>query len=44
MTCFWPDVRVLEVEVRSELGFGEPERIFLNVNSPGEYERAQREQ
>ena len=43
MTCFWPDVRVLQVEVRSEMGFGPPERIFLNVNSPEEYELARRQ-
>lgn len=43
MTCFWPDVRVLEVELRTELGFGEPEQIFLNVNSPEDYDLARRE-
>jgi len=43
MTCFWPDVRVLQLEIRTEMGFGPPERIFLNVNSPEEYELARRQ-
>jgi molybdopterin-guanine dinucleotide biosynthesis protein A len=40
MTAFWPDVRVREVGP-SELGaFGDPEELFLNVNAPGDYDRA----
>lgn len=40
MTCFWPDVRVRLLEIRFEMGFGEPEALFLNVNSPDDYKRA----
>jgi molybdopterin-guanine dinucleotide biosynthesis protein A len=40
MTAFWPDVRVRETGP-SELGvFGDPGELFLNANSPGDYERA----
>lgn len=44
MTCFWPDVRVRLVEVRADMGFGPPGRIFLNVNAPEDYERARQEE
>jgi molybdenum cofactor guanylyltransferase len=43
MTCFWPDVRVRLVEIRASMGHGSPERIFLNVNSPEDYDRARDE-
>lgn len=43
MTSFWPEVRVREVG-GAELGaFGDPARLFLNVNAPEDYERALRE-
>lgn len=42
MTSFWPDVRVRRVEAVELLRFGDPEKLFLNVNTPAEYERALR--
>lgn len=36
MSCFWPDVRVEHVTVEELSVFGNPERLFLNVNSPGD--------
>jgi len=40
MTSFWPDVRVLRVEGEELRRYGDPDRLFLNVNSPEDYERA----
>jgi molybdopterin-guanine dinucleotide biosynthesis protein A len=40
MTTFWPDVRVRRVEPQEIAGFGDPAILFLNVNSPSDYERA----
>jgi molybdopterin-guanine dinucleotide biosynthesis protein A len=40
MTAFWPDVRVRRVEGAELRTFGDPEALFLNVNSPADYERA----
>lgn len=40
MTAFWPDVRVREVSVAELAAFGDPGRLFLNVNSMREYEDA----
>lgn len=42
MTAFWPDVRVREVGP-AELGaFGDLGRLFRNLNTPEDYEDAQR--
>jgi molybdopterin-guanine dinucleotide biosynthesis protein A len=42
MTCFWPDVRVLEVR-ETELGaFGDPARLLQNVNTEDDYASARR--
>jgi molybdopterin-guanine dinucleotide biosynthesis protein A len=42
MTSFWPEVRVRRVAAL-ELGrFGDPERMFLNLNSSEDYARATR--
>jgi molybdopterin-guanine dinucleotide biosynthesis protein A len=40
MTSFWPDVRVRRVEPHEIAAFGDPATLFLNVNSPSDYERA----
>jgi molybdopterin-guanine dinucleotide biosynthesis protein A len=40
MTSFWPDVRVRRVEPAEVSVFGDPATIFLNVNSPDDFERA----
>ncbi len=40
MTSFWPDVRVRRVEATEVARFGDPERLFLNVNTAADYERA----
>jgi len=40
MTSFWPDVRVRRVEASELARFGDLETLFLNVNSPADYERA----
>jgi molybdopterin-guanine dinucleotide biosynthesis protein A len=40
MTAFWPDVRVLRVAPPDLERFGDPETMFLNVNEPGDLERA----
>jgi hypothetical protein len=40
MTCFWPDVRVLELGEPDLRAFGpDLERLFANANAPGEYRR-----
>ena len=40
MTSIWPDVRVRRLEPDEVAAFGPPERIFLNVNGPFDYEAA----
>ncbi len=40
MTAFWPDVRVRELGPDALAAFGDPDELFLNVNAPGDYERA----
>ena len=40
MTSFWPDVRVLRVEEEDLRHWGDPGLMFLNVNTPLDYERA----
>src|SRR5262245_3319264 len=40
MTSFWPDVRVRRVDAAELARFGDPETLFLNVNTPADYERA----
>jgi molybdopterin-guanine dinucleotide biosynthesis protein A len=37
MTCFWPDVRVREVGAERLREFGDPQALFLNLNSPRDY-------
>jgi molybdopterin-guanine dinucleotide biosynthesis protein A len=37
MTSFWPDVRVRTVEGAALAAFGDPQRIFHNVNAPADY-------
>jgi len=39
LTAFWPDVRVREVGVAELRAFGDPARIFANLNTPEEYAR-----
>lgn len=38
MTSFWPEVRVLEVGEERLARFGPPARLFLNLNTPADYE------
>jgi molybdopterin-guanine dinucleotide biosynthesis protein A len=40
MTSFWPDVRVLRLEPGELADLGDPELLFLNVNTPRDLERA----
>ena len=40
MTAFWPDVRVREVGPAELLAFGDPARLFRNLNTPEDYEAA----
>jgi len=40
MTGFWPDVRLREVPPDELVAFGDPDELFLNVNTPGDYEHA----
>jgi molybdopterin-guanine dinucleotide biosynthesis protein A len=40
MTAFWPDVTVREVGTAELSGLGDPQSLFLNVNTPADYERA----
>ncbi len=40
MSSFWPDVRVRRLEAAEVAAFGPPERVFLNVNGPADYEAA----
>jgi molybdopterin-guanine dinucleotide biosynthesis protein A len=41
MTAFWTNVRVREVGPSELRAFGDPEELFLNVNAPADFERAQ---
>jgi molybdopterin-guanine dinucleotide biosynthesis protein A len=40
MTSFWEKVRIRAVPHSELRGFGDPERLFLNLNSPEDYARA----
>ncbi len=40
MTSFWPDLRVRKVGPDRLAAFGDPDDLFLNVNTPEDYERA----
>ncbi len=37
MTSFWPDVRVRTVDAETLSAFGDPGRLFHNVNAPGDH-------
>jgi len=37
MTSFWPDLRVRTLEGDALAAFGDPRRIFHNVNAPPDY-------
>ncbi len=39
LTAFWPDLRVREVSAAVLAAFGDPARMFANLNTPGEYSR-----
>ncbi len=39
MTCFWPDVRVRHVGPEQLRAFGDPARLFANLNTPDDYAR-----
>jgi molybdopterin-guanine dinucleotide biosynthesis protein A len=38
MTSFWRDVNVRQLQAGELAGFGDPSRMFLNVNTPDDYE------
>ena len=40
MTAFWPDVRLRRVAPEELEAFGDPEQLFLNVNTDDAYARA----
>jgi molybdopterin-guanine dinucleotide biosynthesis protein A len=40
MTTFWADVRLRQVGPDELAEYGRPDEIFLNVNTPEDYERA----
>jgi hypothetical protein len=40
MTGFWGDLRVKQPDAAQLRAFGDPERLFLNLNAPADYERA----
>ena len=40
LTAFWPDVRVRELSTSELSTFGDPNRLFANLNTPDEYGRA----
>jgi len=42
MTSFWSDVKVREIPPDEVACFGDPDVLFLNVNAPGDYDRALR--
>lgn len=37
MTSFWPDVRVRTLEGQALAAFGDPRRVFHNINAPADY-------
>jgi len=37
LQSFWPDVRVARLEGAALARFGDPQRLFDNVNTPGDY-------
>ena len=41
MTCFWPDVRVRVVGETELAEFGEPARLFRNINTPADLAAAE---
>jgi len=43
MTAFWPDVRVREVGPEELVAFGDPSRVFRNLNTPADYAAARAE-
>ncbi len=43
LTAFWPEVRVREISPGELTAFGDPSRLFANLNTPDEYDRATRE-
>jgi molybdopterin-guanine dinucleotide biosynthesis protein A len=40
ITGFFPDVRVLEIPEAEVARLADPERVFMNVNTPEELDRA----
>jgi molybdopterin-guanine dinucleotide biosynthesis protein A len=40
MTAFWGDLRVKQPHADDLRAFGDPERLFVNLNAPADYERA----
>jgi hypothetical protein len=40
MTAFWPDASVRRVGPEELAEFGSPGEVFLNVNTPGDYQQA----
>jgi len=43
MSCFWPDVRVRQVGPDELRRFGDPGRLFQNLNTSADYDAARRE-
>jgi molybdopterin-guanine dinucleotide biosynthesis protein A len=43
MTSFWGEVRVRTLEGAALAAFGDPERLFHNVNAPADHEAAERD-
>lgn len=43
MTCFWPDVRVRTLAAEALAAFGDPARLFHNVNAPADYDAIARD-
>lgn len=41
MTSFWPAVRVRRFSLAELAAFGDPDRLFLNLNDPADYRRAE---
>jgi len=44
MTAFWPEVRVCEVGPEELGAFGDPSRLFRNLNTPADYAAARAEE
>jgi molybdopterin-guanine dinucleotide biosynthesis protein A len=42
LTAFWPAVRVRQLVAHELSPFGDPNRLFANLNTPDEYESARR--